>query len=268
MAQRAVEVIGHSANQHSDIRAAPPKIQKAVYCVSNVDPSISEKALTQFFEKEMGVRVLTIYPISTENRAETAIAFRVCIPAEDHDKFCDTSLLPDGIVIREWVFKSSNGTMRGSNNAGSEESREIRSPRGVRNMQSSDSSRASTANSYVSNDVTRPRDSSSRSSTTTLPNQHNLQPSSHPNSSWAADSTPSLDGGDFPPLPQAASSVAQLVSGPTAPLTIDSKSGEAAQAKPTVQPTAALNSSTSSSAQIIAGASSNSTTANSSVTKF
>ena len=121
-------------------------------------------------------------------------------------------------------------------------------------------------NSYVSNDVRYQRDSSSRSSTTTLPNQHNLQPSSHPNSSWAADSTPSLDGGDFPPLPRAASSVAQLVSGPTAPLTIDSKSGGAAQAKPTVQPTAALNSSTSSSAQIIAGASSKSTTANSSVT--
>src|ERR1700690_2023592 len=64
-----------------------------------------------FLEKEMGVRVLTINTTrqSRENdyRSNRSISFRLCIPSDDRDKLCDVSLLPDGIIIREWVFKSA-----------------------------------------------------------------------------------------------------------------------------------------------------------------
>ena len=46
------KIVGKSINE--SIKAAPPKIPKSVYCISNVDPSIDKDTLSSFIEKHNG----------------------------------------------------------------------------------------------------------------------------------------------------------------------------------------------------------------------
>jgi hypothetical protein len=103
-----VRLIGSSTVNCRDLKAAPPKPKKSVFCVSNVDKSIDDKMLSNFLLKEMNINIVSIYPTKlskTRNLDRWSGAFRLCILEKDRDKLLDSSRLPAGIAIREWFFK-------------------------------------------------------------------------------------------------------------------------------------------------------------------
>jgi hypothetical protein len=104
---RAAKSVGRSTNNSTNVKAAPPKSKKAVFCISNVDQHITSDELTTFLSQDMGVDVLTIFKLSTNNnRKNLSSAFRVCIRAEQKDSLLNCDELPEGIVVREWIFKT------------------------------------------------------------------------------------------------------------------------------------------------------------------
>ena len=105
----APTVVGKSTARFDKFKAAPPtvRVRKAVFCVSNVDASISAEDLREFLQKELDVNVITIFPINSINsRNSVSTAFRICILAEDSGKLLDSDKLPKGIYVRQWVFKA------------------------------------------------------------------------------------------------------------------------------------------------------------------
>lgn len=114
-----VKAIGRMAASNQAVKAAPPKPPKSVFHLSNVDKSIDEFKMTDFLQKEMNVTVLTIFPVNPTKWNENSAAFRVCIPTADTQKLLDTTLLPDGIIVREWFFKGKHPEPKGRQRDGS-----------------------------------------------------------------------------------------------------------------------------------------------------
>ena len=92
---------------YSTIKAAHPKVRKAVFCVSNVDSSVDESALAEFLQKEMDITVQNISQTKLYKNQRPdpwRRAFRVTILLADSAKLLDCARLSAGVVVREWVF--------------------------------------------------------------------------------------------------------------------------------------------------------------------
>ena len=109
--QNVPAVVGKSTT-NTRIKAAPPNVRKSVFCVSNVDQSIGAEDLEEFLEKELNIKVLTIYLLKNKNLKNAfSSSFRICVLDEDVSKLLNTERLPHGITVRKWVHKAPSNTV-------------------------------------------------------------------------------------------------------------------------------------------------------------
>ena len=100
---------GSSAPKVHRIAAAKIIVEKAVFCVDNVDPSVSVDDLISFVSR-LKVNVFSCFPARPRrNRGELQPvtdrrAFRLCVAATDRDRLLDSSKWPDSVTISEWYY--------------------------------------------------------------------------------------------------------------------------------------------------------------------
>ena len=107
------KAVGRMAVSGQAVKAAPPKPPKSVFHLSNVDKSIDEATMSDYLHKTMDITVLSIFAVKPAMRNLNSAAFRVCIPTSDKSKLLDTSLLPEGIIVRDWFFKGNSTASNG-----------------------------------------------------------------------------------------------------------------------------------------------------------
>lgn len=73
----------------------------------NVDKSADIDSIADFIRHKLDIDVISIFYAKPPRGNADSAAFRICVRESDARKFCDTSRLPAGIVIREWYFKNS-----------------------------------------------------------------------------------------------------------------------------------------------------------------
>jgi len=98
---KPIRVIGKN-QASSRIKASGAVIAKAVFCVSNVSMDDSAEDLVECL-KDNGITVLSCGKANTKF-TETK-AFRVCIAKVDSDRFLDSDIWPENVIVRSWVFK-------------------------------------------------------------------------------------------------------------------------------------------------------------------
>jgi len=91
--------------------AAKPLIKKSVFCVDNVDKSVTVEDLRSFVA-DMAINVVSCFETKPRRRRfDTAAcdhkAFRLCIASDDRNQLLDASKWPAYISVSEWFFKSS-----------------------------------------------------------------------------------------------------------------------------------------------------------------
>lgn len=95
-----------TSNDHK-LMAARKLIKKAVFCVDNVHPSVSENDIRSFVAG-LSVQVVSCFAVKPRRRRkETGLtedrkAFRLCIVAEHRDRLLDDTKWPESVVISEW----------------------------------------------------------------------------------------------------------------------------------------------------------------------
>ena len=101
---------GEPTTQH--LVAAKPLFKKAVFCIDNLDASVTEQDVVNFV-KSLSVRVISCFEAKSrrrrsDNDSSTAErkAFRLCIPEDDKYRLLDDSRWPAYITVSEWYFKS------------------------------------------------------------------------------------------------------------------------------------------------------------------
>jgi len=98
---KPVRVIGKN-QASSRIKASGAVIAKAVFCVSNVSLDDSTENVVECL-KDNGITVLSCGKANT--RFTETKAFRVCIAEADSDRFLDSDIWPENVIVRSWVFK-------------------------------------------------------------------------------------------------------------------------------------------------------------------
>jgi len=91
------------------LAAAKHIVDKAVFCVDNVDPKY-EISDIKAFVSGLSVNVFTCFRVDPRrHRGEVAPiadrrAFRLCIAAADQDRLLDSRKWPDSVTISEWYY--------------------------------------------------------------------------------------------------------------------------------------------------------------------
>lgn len=87
-------------------------VKKTVVHIDNLDPDCTEALLKEYLLSS-DINVLSCYKVKSwlrENERDKVTAFRVCVPANQHQRIFDSQLWSQGVIIRDWQFKkSSNG---------------------------------------------------------------------------------------------------------------------------------------------------------------
>jgi len=81
-----IKSVGQSNVKYDTIWAAPAKLKKAMFFLSNLDKTIDTDSLSVFLKSKMEVTVLSIFAIKAPNRRHEenmSVAFRVCVPLLD-----------------------------------------------------------------------------------------------------------------------------------------------------------------------------------------
>jgi hypothetical protein len=102
-----------SSSGHS-LAAAKPLVKKAVFCIDNVDKSVTVDDVCSFVSG-LNIQVLSLFNTKTRRRHRTDLgiehddckAFRLCINADHRNRLLDDSQWPASISISEWFFKSA-----------------------------------------------------------------------------------------------------------------------------------------------------------------
>jgi len=83
-------------------------IQKAVVHIDNLSPDCTDALLRDYLLSN-DIQVLTCYKAKSWLRVEEqdrVTAFRVCVPLSERDKIFDPQMWSEGVIIRNWRFKS------------------------------------------------------------------------------------------------------------------------------------------------------------------
>lgn len=109
--RRRRNVIGKQMNSDDNlpIKAATQIFKKSVFCIDNVDLSVTVDALTDYI-KTKNISVVSVFQVKPRRRRnETTVtdrrAFRVCIDYSDQDKLLDESTWPSSVIISDWYHK-------------------------------------------------------------------------------------------------------------------------------------------------------------------
>ena len=101
------------------LAAAKPLIKKAVFCIDNVNKSVTLDDVYSFVSG-LSVQVLSLFNTKTRRRHRTdsaleyddCKAFRLCINADHRDRLLDASRWPASISVSECFFKSAQTTSK------------------------------------------------------------------------------------------------------------------------------------------------------------
>ena len=109
--RRRRNVIGKQivTDNNIPIKAAKQIIKKSIFCIDNVDLSVSADTLSDYI-KTKKIDVMSVYEVNPRRRRnETTVtdrrAFRVCIAHSDQDKLLDESTWPSSVIISDWYHK-------------------------------------------------------------------------------------------------------------------------------------------------------------------
>jgi hypothetical protein len=98
------------------IASAKPRLAKEVFCIDNVDVSLSDNDIIAFV-KDMHVRVHSCFETQPRRSAkqrqrgevpDDRKAFRLCILQEDRDNLLDPDNWPANITVSSWFFKGQS----------------------------------------------------------------------------------------------------------------------------------------------------------------
>jgi len=85
-------------------------IQKAVVHIDNLSADCTEALLADYLLSN-DVRVLTCYKAKSwlrEEEQDKVTAYRVCVPLTEREKIFDPQIWSEGVIIRNWRFKTVN----------------------------------------------------------------------------------------------------------------------------------------------------------------
>mgnify|MGYP001552521842 CR=1 FL=1 len=107
-------MIGKSVTVGSGITAARKLVKKNIFCIDNLSPDYSVEDIRSFISN-MGIGVISCFEVKPRRRRNEIVvtnrkAFRVCISADDRERFLDDSKWPDSVAIFDWFFKPAQQT--------------------------------------------------------------------------------------------------------------------------------------------------------------
>lgn len=89
------------------IKAAKPLIKKNVFFIGNLDEGTKPDEMINYI-KDIGIVPLGVFEAKT--RHDGCTAFRVTIKSSDSELFCDPNNWAEHVLVRQWIFKQSNGS--------------------------------------------------------------------------------------------------------------------------------------------------------------
>ena len=104
-------MVGKSAAVKTSITAANKIIKKSVFCIDNLSMNYTVNDIRSFITTTMGINVISCFDTKPRRRRNelspvvTRKAFRVCVCAEDRERFLDESKWPDSVMIYDWFFR-------------------------------------------------------------------------------------------------------------------------------------------------------------------
>jgi len=103
------KVIGTKQDNDSSLKPGVTIVKKAVVHIDNLDPDCT-KALLNDYLLSKEIPVISCYAAKSWMRADErdkVTAYRVCVPATHRQHLFDDNLWSEGIIIRDWKFKTS-----------------------------------------------------------------------------------------------------------------------------------------------------------------
>jgi len=110
---------GSAASEVRGLTAAKHIVDKAVFCVDNVDPSVDVNKMKDFVAS-LSVNVISCFRTAPRRRRGESGpvtdrgAFRLCIAAADRDRLLDETRWPDSVVISKWYYIAPSDVRRPS----------------------------------------------------------------------------------------------------------------------------------------------------------
>jgi hypothetical protein len=112
--KRREKIICDGVSKEGGIKSAINIVKKNVFHVDNIDEESTPESIVAFLKTE-NIAVESCFTTKSWMRASEqnkVAAFRVCVRAEDRDRFLDKSLWSRGIMIRDWRFKKQDNAAR------------------------------------------------------------------------------------------------------------------------------------------------------------
>ena len=91
--KQRIKVVGKLTSSTVRLQASGNIINKTVFCVSNVNESITKDDMLSFLS-DSNIKVVSCFEAKT--RFEGSKAFRLCIASEDSERLLDPFIWPDG----------------------------------------------------------------------------------------------------------------------------------------------------------------------------
>jgi len=102
--------------------AAKSIVKKAVFCIDNLNTTVTADDVRKFVTGHMSVSVFSCFSVKPRRRRQESEpikdrrAFRLCIAEKDRDLLLDESKWPDSVIVSEW-FHAKPANRRPESNA-------------------------------------------------------------------------------------------------------------------------------------------------------
>ena len=106
---KKLKLVGTGIVSHSKIKAAAVVPKKYIFLLDNIcaDDVISSSDVTDYLTSN-NIQVLSCFSAKSWVKSRNTVtpsAFRVCVNDVDKSKIMCSSLWPEGVIVKEWVFK-------------------------------------------------------------------------------------------------------------------------------------------------------------------
>jgi len=106
------KVVGCNKSYSTNLKAAKPLQRKFIFHLDNVVTDLPCSEIMSFMS-DNGVEAINCFSAkswihSKEDQLNSCFAYRVRVKLEDKSKILDGAYWPEGVLVREWKFKSKN----------------------------------------------------------------------------------------------------------------------------------------------------------------
>jgi hypothetical protein len=109
--KRKRHVVGCNLSSTSDrVRSGVKIVKKCVFHVDNLHTECSVDDVKKFVS-DCNIQLLSCFEAKSwlrESERDNVSAFRICVAAEDKDLICDADIWPEGVMLRDWVFRQTH----------------------------------------------------------------------------------------------------------------------------------------------------------------